>query len=111
MGEQAQIAVIVSIGIYKVASLAAGLSLAYMGYRLFIAGIWGKAGDVDVHFKETKLLIRKAAPGTFFTVTGAIVIALTLLKGLGYEGKQQEQRFVTTVAKPSLPEPPPASKE
>ncbi len=107
MGEHAQFAVIVSVTIYKLASLATGTSLAYMGYRLFVAGIWGRAGDVDVQFKETSLLIRKAAPGTFFTVAGAIVIALTLFKGLGYETERQNLRthVERSTEKPSLPEP------
>jgi hypothetical protein len=84
MSEHA-IAAIASIAIYKLASLATGTALAYMGYRLFMAGMWGKAGDVDIQFKENKLLIRKAAPSTFFTVAGALVIALTLFKGLGFK--------------------------
>ncbi len=56
-----------------------------MGYRLFMAGIWGKAGDLDAQFGENKLLLKKAAPGTFFVLFGAIIIALTIWKGLSFD--------------------------
>src|SRR6266446_3141159 len=105
MIEQTQMAIIISVGIYKLACLATGTLLVYMGYRLFMASIWGKAGEVDLQFKENKLLIRKAAPGTFFTVAGTIVLVVTLSKGLGFE-IQQAQRIEPPIEKPSLPDMP-----
>jgi len=72
---------ITSLLIYKTASLLVGLVFAYMGYRLFMAGVWGEAGDLDAQFGKNKLLLKKAAPGTFFVLFGAIVIALTIWKG------------------------------
>ena len=80
-----QIAVILTIGIYKLACLTTGLGLSYMGFKLFMAGIWGQAGDLDVKFGNNKLVLKKAAPGTFFTIAGAIVIGLAILKGVEFD--------------------------
>nr|WP_067297653.1 hypothetical protein [Marinobacterium profundum] len=80
-----QVAQILALTIYKIVSLLAGVSLSYMGYRLFMAGIWGHAGDAEGEFGNNRIVIKKAAPGTFFVLMGAIVIGLTLVKGLNFE--------------------------
>jgi len=74
-----------SLTLYKIVSLLTGGCLSYMGYRLFMAGIWGNAGDAEGEFGSNKIVLKKAAPGTFFVVMGAIVIGLTLIKGLNFE--------------------------
>lgn len=76
---------ILSITIYKIVSLITGISLSYMGYKLFLAGIWGNAGNAEGEFGDNKLIIKKAAPGTFFVIMGAIIIGLTIIKGLNIE--------------------------
>lgn len=86
-----QTAQILSITLYKIVSLLAGVFLSYMGYRLFLAGIWGNAGDVKGEFGDNKIVIKKAAPGTFFVLMGAIVIGLTINKGLNFENNQDNQ--------------------
>lgn len=63
-------------------SLLVGLACCFMGYRLFMNGIWGEAGDLNAEFGNNKLVLKKAAPGTFFAVLGTIVICFTLWKGL-----------------------------
>ena len=80
-----KIEVELAVLIYKLASLGAGVLVCYMGYRLFSAGIFGDAGSVDATFKDTRLLIRRGAPGTFFAVVGAVVLALTLFKGINLD--------------------------
>jgi len=74
--------IVLALTLYKITSLLVGLLLAYMGYKLFKAGVWGEAGDVEAHFKDNKLVIKRAAPGTFFAVLGAIIICFTIFKGL-----------------------------
>lgn len=74
--------IIVALTSYKLASLFVGLAFAYMGYRLFMAGVWGEAGDVEAQFQDNKLVVKRAAPGTFFALFGAIVICVTIYKGL-----------------------------
>ena len=76
---------VIALTIFKVGCLVAGVFLSYMGYKLFMAGVWGHAGDAEGNFGDNKIIIKKAAPGTFFVVMGAIVIGLTIFKGLDFK--------------------------
>lgn len=76
---------VISLTIYKLASLFVGTLLSYFGYKLFMAGVWGNAGEVEGTFKDNKIIIKKAAPGTFFVLAGVIVIGFTIYQGLNYE--------------------------
>ena len=67
---------------YKIFSLLTGLALCYMGYRLFLAGVWGASGDLDAKYSNTRLILKGAAPGIFFALFGTIVITATIFKGL-----------------------------
>ncbi|MFQ5964932.1 MAG: hypothetical protein ACE5KZ_11695 [Candidatus Scalinduaceae bacterium] len=82
---ETNIAIIFSLAAYKIVSLLVGLSFSYMGFKLFIAGIWGKAGELDAQFGENKLILKKAAPGTFFVLFGTIIVGLTIWRGLEYK--------------------------
>lgn len=95
------IAQIISLTLYKITSLATGVALCYMGYRLFLAGVWGNAGDAEGSFGDNKIIIKKAAPGTFFILMGAIVIGLTIAKGLSFNS-DQETANASEQAKPSV---------
>ncbi|SEA19037.1 hypothetical protein [Microbulbifer marinus] len=77
--------IIFSLISYKITSLLVGCVFAYMGYRLFMSGIWGHAGELETGFGDNRVVIKKAAPGTFFAVFGAVIIAITLYKGLEFE--------------------------
>jgi hypothetical protein len=76
------LAVIISLTAYKIASLLVGLLFSFMGYRLFMRGIWGHSGEIDSQFGDTRFIIKKAAPGTFFALFGAIIVIATVSKGL-----------------------------
>ena len=67
---------------YKIITLLVGSFFSYMGYRLFKLGIWGKAGNLEANIGDKKLILKRAAPGTFFALFGAIIISLTVIKGL-----------------------------
>lgn len=77
--------IIFSLITYKITSLFVGSGFAYMGYRLFMSGIWGHAGKLETGFGDNKLVIKEAAPGTFFAVFGAVIVAITLYKGVEFE--------------------------
>jgi len=76
---------VVALTAYKLTSLFVGTLLTYLGYKLFMAGVWGNAGEVEGSFSDNKIVIKKAAPGTFFILAGAIVIGFTIYKGLNFE--------------------------
>lgn len=77
--------IIISLISYKLASLAVGSFFAYMGYRLFMSGISGHAGELATGFGDGKLVLKKAAPGTFFSLFGTVIISITLYKGLEFK--------------------------
>ena len=79
-----QLAVIVGITLYKMGCLAVGSLSIYLGYRLFKSGIWGDAGDLNATFQNTKIVLKSAAPGTFFSVLGAAIIIATVLQGINF---------------------------
>lgn len=83
---ESNFAVIVSLTAYKLASLFVGLLFSFMGYKLFMSGIWGHAGEIDSKFGDNTFVIKKAAPGTFFALFGAIIVGITIWKGLEFKG-------------------------
>jgi len=91
-----KLAIIAAITTYKVISLLVGLLFGFMGYKLFIAGVFGRAGNMDVSVGDNKILLKKAAPGTFFALFGAIIISLTIYQGLDFKDQKQ-------MTKPPLP--------
>lgn len=71
---------------YKLTCVVAGVFIVWMGYRLFTLGIFRSSGDVDVLFdKKAKILIKRGAPGTFFTLFGSLFLVVTVWKGLEVE--------------------------
>ena len=72
---------LLSFSAYKIVSLLTGAAFGYFGYKLFISGIWGDAGTLQASSKDNKLLLKGAAPGTFFAVLGAIIVGVALFKG------------------------------
>lgn len=103
--------IVISTTVYKLCSLLVGVFLAYMGFKLFMSGIWGNAGDLDSKFGNFKIVLKHAAPGTFFALFGTVVIGLTIFKGLNFESSQTTtpgNQYISAVSKlpnlPNLPE-------
>jgi hypothetical protein len=67
---------------YKITCLLTGLSIISLGYKLFVKGIFSESGDVEGSFKDYKLIIKKAAPGTYFVLFGSLIIGLVIFKGI-----------------------------
>ena len=80
---------------YKMACLAVGLTITCLGYLLFIKGVFKDSGNVEGAYKDYKLIVKKAAPGTYFVLFGSIIISMVVFKGLTMEEmakyKPQEQ--------------------
>lgn len=79
----------VSLTIYKVVTIFAGLAFAFMGYKLFIHGIFKDAGELRTNWENRKLVLRKAAPGTFFALFGTLIVCTSLWRGLALESSQE----------------------
>lgn len=76
---------IVIVAIYKVASLLVGLGFGYMGYRLFLTGLERPAGDLEASYGSRSVKLSRAAPGTFFALFGATVVAVAIFQGFDIE--------------------------
>ena len=98
--------------IYKLASLSVGMLTIYLGYSLFIKGIYAGAGDLLAKSKggsdaipEIEVTLKKAAPGTFFALFGMLVIAFTLMQGISYSGTTSTKEINNAPVDIVIPEP------
>ncbi len=82
--------IVVATLLYKIASLFCGTAICWMGYRLFSEGVFHSAGDVNATFSDSRLMIKRGAPGTFFVVFGCAVLVATLVRGISF-GKPDGQ--------------------
>jgi len=73
---------IFALTLYEIASLFTGTFFGYMGYRLFLAGVIEKAGELEHTFGKEHLILKEAAPGTFFALFGCVIVVMTLVRGL-----------------------------
>lgn len=71
---------VITLAAYKIVALFVGTAFAYMGYRLFSVGVFAKAGDLEASWGGRNLVLKRAAPGTFFALFGAIVVMTTILR-------------------------------
>ena len=76
------------VAIFKITSLLAGVLFCYLGYKLFTAGIWGNAGNLEVNWNDNKLLLKKAAPGTFFALFGTAIVIVSIINGFSITTSQ-----------------------
>lgn len=67
---------------YKLGCLASGTLVCWMGYKLFVKGIWGNAGDLKFEMPKVSIVLQQAAPGSFFAVLGAVIICFTVWHGM-----------------------------
>ena len=90
--------------IYKITALLCGVFICFLGYKLFLKGVFNESGDIDAKWNDKGIIIKKAAPGTFFALFGAIVIAIVLYKGLEYESvNKNNTNEMSTIQKPKFP--------
>lgn len=87
---------------YKISCLVIAFGFGYLGYRLFGRGIFGDAGDLEATFKDNKILLKRAAPGTFFAVLGAAIAISTVWSHLSIQSGSPDTP-VASIEKPNLP--------
>jgi hypothetical protein len=61
--------------IWRICVLACGLVAVVLGYRLFKLGFAAQQGDLEAGVGGSNLKVRNIAPGTFFALFGAAIIA------------------------------------
>src|SRR6185436_15477366 len=66
-------------------TLLCGLTFAFFGYRLFCAGFNKAAGEMKTTYGKASLVLRDVAPGVFFALFGAVIVAISVSRGIRYE--------------------------
>lgn len=88
---------------YKILSLLSGLVIIFLGYLLFIKGIFNESGDFEGSFKENKIILKKAAPGTYFVLFGSIVILMALHEGFSTKDTTKSNNNAPAIHQPMNP--------
>jgi len=77
-----------------------------------MANIWGNAGDVSGEFENNKIMFKRAAPGTFFAIAGAVIVVVTILRGFEVEPTSSDKHATGSFeTPPHLPTTSPLTKE
>jgi len=78
----------IALLVYRLVVLLCGFGSIVMGYRLFRVGVFEKAGELKANWGGRSLLLKAAAPGTFFALFGSAIIAITVWKGFIIESSK-----------------------
>jgi hypothetical protein len=62
--------------IWRLCVLACGLVCVILGYRLFQSGLAAQQGNLEAGIGGNSLKLSNVAPGTFFALFGATIIAM-----------------------------------
>lgn len=95
---------ILIVTILRGVMVLAGVAFAYMGYHLFLKGIYDTTSDLNAVWADKKIAIARAGPGIFFALFGVVVVATSVWRdtGLAQDAKdsallpqtQQESDYV-----------------
>jgi hypothetical protein len=66
---------VVYVLIWRLCVLACGLVAIVLGYRLFMSGFAAHEGSLEAGVGSNSLKLSNVAPGTFFALFGAAIIA------------------------------------
>ncbi|TLM72829.1 hypothetical protein ACONUD_07525 [Microbulbifer harenosus] len=70
--------------LYKIIGIGSGTFIVYLGYRLFVKGIYGDTGEIQLDWSDSKLMLKRAAPGSIFTIFGSIVLGVVIMSKASY---------------------------
>ena len=62
--------------LFRLFCLLIGLAFGYMGYRLFVIGMYEKGGELKAAFGDNHLTLKQVGPGVFFAFFGVLVICV-----------------------------------
>jgi hypothetical protein len=100
-------AAIIGYTFFKIGSLTVGLAAVFMGYRLFQQGFWGHPTELAANMGENRLLLKSAAPGTFFALFGTAVVVTALVKGFNVDLPVAPLSQTTSAVEEAQATPPP----
>lgn len=69
------IVTVIYVLVWRLSVLACGLVSIILGYRLFMSGLTAHEGSLEAGMGKSSLKLGNIAPGTFFALFGAAIIA------------------------------------
>lgn len=76
---------------YKVFSLLTGGFIVFLGYKLFVVSVYSEqSSDIAATWGDKSVVLKRAAPGTLFSLFGAIVVSLAVFKGVSVDTSQDQ---------------------
>ncbi|HJY86254.1 MAG TPA: hypothetical protein VKE24_05395 [Candidatus Acidoferrales bacterium] len=66
--------------VFRIACLMVGFGFAYLGYRLYVKGVFDKTQDINASFGDAKVALRHVAPGVVFGIAGIVVSILSVVR-------------------------------
>jgi hypothetical protein len=65
--------------VMRLGTLLVGALCVFLGYRLFMRGIYCDSTDVKATWGNWSLLLKRAAPGSLFALFGVVIITASIL--------------------------------
>ncbi len=72
---------------FRAICLASGLGFAYLGYRLYIKGVFEKSEEIKGHLGEASVVLKNVAPGVVFALFGLISGALGVIRPISIDAE------------------------
>jgi hypothetical protein len=85
---------------YRILVVLTGLAFSILGYKLFCRGVYEKAGELKAAWGDRHLILKQAAPGTFFALFGVVIIAGSLWRGFEVDIDRTRDAAPTAVKTP-----------
>jgi hypothetical protein len=122
MTEYVQVLIVANL--FRLFALVTALIFAYLGYRLYVQGVFEKAQEVKAAFGAAHLTLRQVAPGVVFGIAAVVIAILGVVRPIvidrvqSYSATVQEAGLepsnslkVMEAAQDPSPDPVPAGKK
>jgi hypothetical protein len=86
---------------FRAICLASGLGFAYLGYRLYVKGVFEKSDEIKGHFGEASVVLKNVAPGVVFALFGLIVGLLGVIRPISIDAELRPS--IRNTPKPQSP--------
>jgi hypothetical protein len=74
---------ILMVLVFRAIVTLVGLAFCYLGYKLFVKGVYEKGGDLKAVWGDKNLALKQAGPGTFFAFFGVVVVGIGIWRDTG----------------------------
>lgn len=97
MSENVQLLLIENV--FRVACLLVGTVFGYLGYKLYVRGVFDKTQDINAAFGSVKVALRHVAPGVVFGIAGIAIAALSVVRPITLDHSVEKAAFDSTPAR------------